>query len=229
MPRVTITIKNKQAQPYRFPLDRDDITLGRGRDNDISIQSESVSVHHANMRRVPGGYELRDMGSTNGLKVDDEKKIFVPLSSGMIVRIGEADFFFQLSEEEQEELAKEVSAEDELEEVEETKKVESPRKKAKKRKPADEEPSETEDDSERRPAFAPRGGRTSSGAGAGAILVFLILAAVAFFVGMSIRYSKETGGSLVESIQAKFHTPEKPDNQPEPEPAKSATGPEPAE
>lgn len=211
MPRVTITITNKQPQPYRFPLDRDDITLGRGRDNDITILSESVSVHHANMRRVPGGYELRDLGSTNGLKVEGEKKIFVPLCSGMTVRIGEADFYFQLSDEEQEVLGKEMADEEELEDAEETKKVEAPKKKAKK-KSKDEEESPTD----QRPAVPPRSLQTSSGSSGGMVVVFLILAAIAFFVGMSIRFQKETGDSLVESIRAKFQTPEKPAVKPEP-------------
>jgi pSer/pThr/pTyr-binding forkhead associated (FHA) protein len=212
MPRVTITIANKQPQPYRFPLDRDDITLGRGRDNDIAIQSESVSVHHAKMHRVRGGYELRDLGSTNGIKLDDEKKIFVSLRTGMTVRIGEADFLFQLSEDEQEELRDEAP----LEETEKTKEVETPKKKERRSDSSDEEPSARPDDSDRRSIVVPRSLQSSAGTSGWVIIVFLILAAIAFFVGMSVRFSNETGGSLVESIRAKFQTSEKPAAKPEP-------------
>jgi pSer/pThr/pTyr-binding forkhead associated (FHA) protein len=211
MPRVTIAITNKQAQPYRFPLDRDDVTLGRGRDNDISIQSESVSVHHAKMRRVPGGYELRDLGSTNGLKLDGEKKIFVSLSSGMTIRIGEADFHFQLSDEEQEELAKEMVVDEELGDTKETAKVEAPKKKAKIQSADDDESI-----SANRTFRNPQQLKTSSGSSGGMIVVFLILAAIVFFVGMAIRFHNETGGSLVESMRAKFQASEKPPVTPEP-------------
>ena len=61
MPRVTITVPEKNAQPYRFQLDRPVVSLGRGSENDIAIESGSVSVHHAEMRRIEGGYELRDI------------------------------------------------------------------------------------------------------------------------------------------------------------------------
>ena len=42
--------------------------MGRGSDNDIVIDSGSVSGSHAEMRRIEGGYELVDLGSTNGIK-----------------------------------------------------------------------------------------------------------------------------------------------------------------
>ena len=69
MPRVTITVPEKTAQPYRFHLDSEVVTLGRGSDNDIAIDSGSVSVKHAEMRRTVGCFELRDAGSTNGIKL----------------------------------------------------------------------------------------------------------------------------------------------------------------
>ena len=35
------------------------------------------------------------------------------------------------------------------------------------------------------------------------ILLFLILAAAAFFAGMAVRYQKDTGNSLIDAIKAK--------------------------
>jgi len=189
MPRVTISITNKQPQPYRFPLEREVVSLGRGSDNDISIQSESVSVHHAKMQRVPGGYELRDLGSTNGLKVDGQKLIFVKLRDGMTVRIGEADFVFQLSDDELETLRQEAGDEEE-------------------QKTATPEQTEAAESSEK-PATPQNGApispdmpRSLAGMGGGAIVMLLILAAVAFFVGMMIRFQKETGESLIDAMRS---------------------------
>jgi pSer/pThr/pTyr-binding forkhead associated (FHA) protein len=56
MPRVTITVPDRTPQPYRFQLDRRVVSLGRGSDNDIAIDCGSVSVRHAEMVRVDGGY-----------------------------------------------------------------------------------------------------------------------------------------------------------------------------
>jgi pSer/pThr/pTyr-binding forkhead associated (FHA) protein len=178
MPRITITVPEKNAQPYRFQLDRKTVTLGRGSDNDIAIESGSVSVHHAEMRRIEGGYELHDAGSTNGIKLDGVRHEVLPLHSGSTVKIGDVSFDFALSDEESEALARERPPEPSPI----TREAELP-------KPPPARPA----------AYAPT---SSGGGGLGAILVFLILATAAFFAGMAIRYQKETGGSLIEAIRS---------------------------
>jgi len=100
MPRVLITIPDGTPQPYRFDLSRRVVSLGRGADNDIVIDSGSVSLKHAEMVRNDDGYELRDLGSTNGVKFDGERRMSVPLEPGTTVLIGDVAFDFQLSEEE---------------------------------------------------------------------------------------------------------------------------------
>jgi len=104
MPRVLITIPDGTPQPYRFELSRRLVSLGRGADNDIVIDSGSVSLKHAEMVRHDDRYELRDLGSTNGLKLDGERRMSVPLESGTTVLIGDVAFDFQLSGEELAEL-----------------------------------------------------------------------------------------------------------------------------
>ena len=100
MPRVTITIPDRNAQPYRFDLDRQVVSLGRGSQNDIPIDSGSVSVVHAEMRRVSGGYELHDMKSSNGIKLGGTRYPVIPLVSGNTAIVGEVSFDFLLSDEE---------------------------------------------------------------------------------------------------------------------------------
>lgn len=176
MPRITITVPEKNAQPYRFQLDRQTVSLGRGSDNDIAIESGSVSVHHAEMRRIEGGYELHDTGSTNGIKLDGVRYEVIPLRSGATVRIGDVSFDFALSDEESEALARE--------------------------KPPEPSPITREADLPVNPP-PQLASQASGGSGFGAVLVFLILAAAAFFAGLSIRYQKDTGGSLMHAIQQK--------------------------
>lgn len=181
LPRVTITVPEKNAQPYRFDLDSGVVTIGRGSDNDITLESGSVSVHHAEMQRITGGYQLCDIGSTNGIKLDGVRCETIPLVNGITVTIGDVAFDFSLSEDEMRALALE--------------------------KPREHTPVIKEAEIER-PAGPPRKEViyvpvNSGGSGFSGILVFLILAAISFFVGMAVRHQKETGGSLIDAIKAK--------------------------
>ncbi len=180
MPRVTITVPDRTAQPYRFQLDRKVVTLGRGEENDIMIDSGSVSVHHAEMRRVDGGYELHDTGSTNGVKLDGERYSNLPLRNGMTAHIGDAAFDFLLSDEELSVLSGEKST------------GVTPVARESDLPPAPKPPA--------RQVYAPA---RQEGGGFIAILLFLILAAAAFFAGLAVRYQKETGGSLIHAISSK--------------------------
>ncbi|GAA5483810.1 FHA domain-containing protein [Haloferula sargassicola] len=110
MPRVTITPPGKNSQPYRFSLDRQAVALGRGSENDVVIDCTSVSVNHAVMERMPGGFQIRDLGSTNGTKLSGVPRETIPLLDGRKVYLGDVEFHFTLTEEEQEALAEEDNA-----------------------------------------------------------------------------------------------------------------------
>jgi hypothetical protein len=182
MPRVTITVPEKNAQPYRFQLDRQVVTLGRGSENDIAIESGSISFHHAEMRRIEGGYELVDTGSTNGIKLDGVRHEVIPLRSGATVKLGDVAFDFLLATEELEALAREKPSE--------TTQIlrgaeESPQQRIAR---------------QREQYAAP----SSKGIDLAGILMFLILAAAAFFAGLAVRHQKETGTSLIHAMQSNF-------------------------
>jgi hypothetical protein len=186
MPRIIITVPDKTPQPYRFQLDRQTVTLGRGSDNDIAIDCGSVSVKHAEMRRVEGGYQLIDVGSTNGIKLDGERQGVIALRNGVSVTLGDVEFDFLLTAEEKEILSREkpeeLSYPDEVGKEE----PESSSEKSSHKKEDREEPE-----------------HEGGGCGFLMVLLFLILAAAAFFAGMAIRFQKETHGSLIDAIKAK--------------------------
>ena len=192
MPRVIITVPDKTPQPYRFALDRQVVTIGRGSVNDIAIDCASVSVKHAEMVRIEGGYELRDLASTNGTKLDGERMDVVPLRNGSVAELGDVAFDFQLSGEEREELAREKVLDD------------LPvRRKAAADEPAGEEVPRLRRAAPKKPVVVDTSG---GGGGFMMFLLFVFLALVAFYAGLSIRYSKDTGGSLFEAIQTKSKT-----------------------
>lgn len=207
MPRVTITIPDKTPQPYRFPLDRRLVSLGRGSENDIPIDCGSVSVKHAEMRRVDGGYELRDLGSTNGIKSDGERSDVIPLKNGMSVTLGDVAFDFLLSDEELNELADERARMDHpvlppVPEPGDDNQVPEPVKHASDADACREKAGDACGDA---PCVCCSPNRCWM------ILLFVILAAAAFIAGMAVRHQKDTGKSMLKEAGSKSEAPAKPE------------------
>lgn len=107
MPRVCITAQGKNAQPYRFSLDRKVVRIGRSTDNDIVIDCPSVSSHHCEMKRIDGGYILEDKDSTNGIKADDARMEIIDLENGLDILVGDAALDFELTDKEKDTLSEE--------------------------------------------------------------------------------------------------------------------------
>jgi predicted component of type VI protein secretion system len=187
MPRIIITVPEKNAQPYRFSLNRESVSIGRGSDNDIVVDSGSVSVKHAEMRRIEGGYELGDAGSTNGIKHRGVRHDKIALVSGMSLRLGEVSFDFTLTDEELGEIARERPASD------------IPAQKEKEEVVAG-EPDAEAPKRKLRPAAPYKPVAEAAGLSFGMIVLFLVLAAAAFATGLSIRHQKETGEPLIKAI-----------------------------
>ena len=193
MPKVIITVQDRSAQPYRFGLDSKLVSIGRGSDNDIVINSGSVSVKHAEMRRVEGGYELADLGSTNGVKYSGVRHDRIALFSGISLKLGDVTFDFILAEDEIAIIAYEKPAEKTPVTVETVSTIQE--QKAPKPKP--------------RPIPAQLTVAQPSEVGIGIIFLFILLAVVAFITGLSIRHQKETGESLIKAIVNKEDRAEK--------------------
>jgi hypothetical protein len=91
-----VTVNPVAPLPSEYALLKDEVTLGRGEDNDVVIPHASVSRAHARLMRRNGGFELMDLGSTNGSYVDERKvqgSVFV--SPGSQVRFGDIKFLLQ--------------------------------------------------------------------------------------------------------------------------------------
>jgi len=55
---------------HRVPV-RDGLTLGRSSDNDVVLRDFSVSRHHARVEEADGTLRIIDLGSTNGIRVNE--------------------------------------------------------------------------------------------------------------------------------------------------------------
>jgi len=83
------------APAREYPLRAGKTSIGYAGDNDIIVNSPTVSGHHAVIRSRPGGYEVSDLESTNGTFVNGTRITDpTPLKRGDDVRFGNARFAF---------------------------------------------------------------------------------------------------------------------------------------
>jgi pSer/pThr/pTyr-binding forkhead associated (FHA) protein len=71
-------------------------TLGRTPDNDIRLDVNFVSRHHAVILTSPKHTIIEDLNSTNGVVVNGRRITRQPLNDGDVVNIGTSEFRFQL-------------------------------------------------------------------------------------------------------------------------------------
>ena len=78
----------------RFPLQRNEVVLGRGSDCDIQVDRDSVSRRHARVFRNGEQWMVEDLGSTNGSYVNDVPVQRSILRDSDFLKIGAAIFKF---------------------------------------------------------------------------------------------------------------------------------------
>jgi pSer/pThr/pTyr-binding forkhead associated (FHA) protein len=63
------------------------------------LRDPNVSRHHAELRRAPSGdWTIADLGSTNGVKVNDRRVGSTRLNSGDRVTLGTTTFSFDIEQ-----------------------------------------------------------------------------------------------------------------------------------
>lgn len=77
-----------------FPLNKECIRLGRGVEMDILLNNASISRRHAQIRRLPDGCMLEDLGSRNGVFVNGDRVQERALRDGDNVWVGDVKFVF---------------------------------------------------------------------------------------------------------------------------------------
>ncbi len=89
MLRLRGTIEGKERI---IPLDRSELRIGRGGDNDLVLPDVSVSRRHASLRREADGWHVHDLGSTNGVLLNQVPVKKAALRSGDRVKMGIFEF-----------------------------------------------------------------------------------------------------------------------------------------
>src|SRR4051812_33367299 len=77
-------------------LDREVTTIGSVAGNTVLLTDTGVSRKHVGIKRIDAGYELADLGSTNGVYVNGEKVARRKLEVGDVIRVGTTEMVFRV-------------------------------------------------------------------------------------------------------------------------------------
>jgi len=88
-------VKPLHGEPYRFALEKDVITIGRSKKNDLVLADQWLSRIHAEIRRESSRHFIRDLDSRNGTYVNGLRlSQRVPLQNGDVVTLGDQQIRF---------------------------------------------------------------------------------------------------------------------------------------
>ena len=85
----TLIVTTPDSDPLTFELRGERVGLGREVDNQIQIDVKEVSSCHCEFRKGDAGYELVDLGSTNGTRVNGKIVQTRELADGDRILLGE--------------------------------------------------------------------------------------------------------------------------------------------
>ncbi|MEO5754355.1 MAG: FHA domain-containing protein [Chthoniobacterales bacterium] len=88
MPKISIFLEDGRTT---HELTDERITIGRAPDNMVQIDDPSVSGRHAQLILIDQRYQLKDLGSTNGTRVNSEVITDTFLRVGDRIRFGKVE------------------------------------------------------------------------------------------------------------------------------------------
>jgi len=97
MPTITLRFKDVKIKEYQIVVGQT-CTIGRKHSNDIVIDHPTVSGSHALIESLSTAFILRDLGSTNGTYINNEKITLHHLRHNDEIIIGNHKLVFDLSD-----------------------------------------------------------------------------------------------------------------------------------
>jgi hypothetical protein len=80
-----------------FPLEKETVQVGRTGDNDIVLPDPNVSRVHARLNRRGDSFFVIDLGSTNGVWVNEHRVSETELTANDVIRLGSTRLVFRRS------------------------------------------------------------------------------------------------------------------------------------
>jgi adenylate cyclase len=98
-PVPSVLVIGNGGRVFNFPFLKDEITIGRSKENDIVLADQTVSRYHARIISTEDGFALIDLGSFNGTKVNGKSVQNAVLKHQDELKIGLAKMIFLTREE----------------------------------------------------------------------------------------------------------------------------------
>jgi len=87
--RVSLIVVEGHARGTEHVVTTPSLTIGRGPAVDILIADDAMSKQHAAIEATAEGYRVRDLGSTNGVRVNGSRVPAADLKHGDRIALGE--------------------------------------------------------------------------------------------------------------------------------------------
>jgi len=96
-PKPFATIDAMDGSGTIYYLDKDATRIGRGDDNEITFNNNSISTHHAEIhKRREGDVFIVDLASTNGVYLNEDKVTKATLKDGDLIELGDVRLRFNM-------------------------------------------------------------------------------------------------------------------------------------
>ena len=92
--KAKFKVLNTDLRGQEFELEPETASIGRGPDNAITLDQVSVSRKHAQLSVVEGGFQIVDLGSRNGMKINGTFAKQGTLTDGCVLTIGDVQLQF---------------------------------------------------------------------------------------------------------------------------------------
>ena len=96
--RASLTMISGPAAGTEYPLEGARAVAGRSEKAEIHIDDDSVSLEHAAFELDANGFGVRDLASTNGVRVNGEPVLCTALAHGDRIRFGECELQYVVEE-----------------------------------------------------------------------------------------------------------------------------------
>ncbi len=109
MPKVYVNGEGQEVRvKVAFDLNRLEVKIGRAEDNDLVIADDpSISNHHCIIKRVFGGYVIKNLDSSNGIHHKGVKQEKLLIEHGMEIHVGSSPLVFVYKKDELENIQRE--------------------------------------------------------------------------------------------------------------------------
>ncbi|MDP9001414.1 MAG: sigma 54-interacting transcriptional regulator [Myxococcota bacterium] len=87
---IYVVVLSGSAKGNMRPLG-DRLRLGKAQDNDLILDDDTVSRHHCELERLSDGVHVRDLGSTNGTRVQGARVSAAIVQPGAVLKVGEVE------------------------------------------------------------------------------------------------------------------------------------------